>query len=112
MEREQALTELLLRFARPGATSRVNTGGAPEDDMMKLEVKAGDWMRACVAIGDADADYYRALPAHAVPSEAFLASLSVLSPKCTCDRDGYCPRHRSCGYGRPTASPEASEGAR
>lgn len=73
-ERVQTLEEALEPFQHPRATTRNNAGGVvPENDVMKVEVLAGDWFRACIALDKMDADYLRALPKNARPSDDFIA---------------------------------------
>ena len=74
---EELLREALKRFAFPRATSRRPSQHGPERnrpecDTMAIEVRAGDWIRACVALGTMDRDMLMALPEHARPSLAFI----------------------------------------
>lgn len=79
IQRQQAeverLREALLPFASPRYTTRDGRGSTPETDTMTVDVEAGDWMRACVALGRMDADQLRNLPAHARPTDKFIDSL-------------------------------------
>lgn len=70
---EELLREALKPFAFPRATSRRPDGRhSPENDTMTIEVRAGDWIRACVAMGTMDRDSLEALPEYARPSLEFV----------------------------------------
>lgn len=73
------LREALSPFATAHTTSRKMVPGSrtkPELDEMTVTVTAGDWIRACVALGRQSAEYLRLLPDSAQPSEEFIASLA------------------------------------
>lgn len=75
----ERLREAALPFASPGLTSREHGDGPPEDDVLDVRIKMADWFRLNIALGRMDADYLRALPANARPSDEFIASCEALS---------------------------------
>ncbi len=71
-----ALREALTPFAHPRATNRVGGRNHPEDDVMTVEVTAGDWLRACVVLGYMDPDSLTAtVLGDAAPSAEFVERL-------------------------------------
>ncbi len=78
-QRVAALKEALLPFAEPSGTiSKPDYSLPPEREKLAISVTTGDWLRACLLLGQMDTAYLQRLPENIRPTPGFIRKMRKL----------------------------------